>query len=259
MKKCSSCQTIKDYFYFSPDKGKKDGLASRCKECRNKAYLNSNKKKLINENKRLNYKKYKEKENAKKRKFYSENKETVKQWNKNSVDRNKPKIKKRKAEYYAENREDISLKNKKYSVKNRDKRNKREKKKREDNPEHKIRCYVSGSINKMLKKTGGSKEGNSSSKYLLFTKYQLKEHLEKLFEPWMNWNNWGVYNMDTWNDNDPSTWTWQLDHIVPQSDLPYVSMQDENFKICWSLNNLRPYSAKQNNIDGAKRTRHNKK
>jgi len=27
----------------------------------------------------------------------------------------------------------------------------------------------------------------------------------------------------------------------------------------WALNNLRPYSAKQNNLDGVKRTRHKKK
>jgi hypothetical protein len=29
-------------------------------------------------------------------------------------------------------------------------------------------------------------------------------------------------------------------------------MEDENFKKCWSLENLRPYSAKQNIIDGAR-------
>jgi hypothetical protein len=74
----------------------------------------------------------------------------------------------------------------------------------------------------------------------------------------MNWDNQGAYNSKTWDDNDKSTWKWQLDHIIPQSDLPYTSMQDENFKKCWALSNLRPYSAKQNSIDGARGTRHNK-
>lgn len=29
-------------------------------------------------------------------------------------------------------------------------------------------------------------------------------------------------------------------------------MEDEEFKKCWALSNLRPYSAKQNIIDGAR-------
>jgi hypothetical protein len=48
---------------------------------------------------------------------------------------------------------------------------------------------------------------------------------------------------------------WNLDHIIPQSDLPFVSMEEENFKKCWALINLRPYSAKQNLIDGNRRNR----
>jgi len=74
----------------------------------------------------------------------------------------------------------------------------------------------------------------------------------------MNWNNWGVYKSKNWNDNDSSTWTWQIDHIIPQSNLPYTSMEDENFKKSWDLNNLRPYSAKQNILDGISRVRHKK-
>lgn len=75
----------------------------------------------------------------------------------------------------------------------------------------------------------------------------------------MNWNNQGTYNVQTWDSNDSTTWTWQLDHIIPQSDLPYISMEDNNFKKCWSLNNLRPLSAKQNLLDGATRIRHGDK
>lgn len=74
----------------------------------------------------------------------------------------------------------------------------------------------------------------------------------------MTWNNWGMYRSKTWDDNDPVTWTWQIDHIIPCSDLPYLSMEDENFKKCWALENLRPYSAKQNLFDGIRRVRHKK-
>jgi hypothetical protein len=78
---------------------------------------------------------------------------------------------------------------------------------------------------------------------------ELKQHLEKQFEPWMNWNNWTNYNPKTWKDEDLTTWTWNIDHIIPQCDLKYTSMDEENFFKCWALENLRPYSAKLNIIE----------
>jgi hypothetical protein len=103
-----------------------------------------------------------------------------------------------------------------------------------------------------------SKKGNASiSRFLPYNIRELIRHLESLFEPWMNWNNWGIYNSKTWNDNDCSTWTWQIDHIIPQSTLPFDSMEHTNFKKCWSLENLRPLSAKLNHSDGIYRRRHN--
>ena len=98
----------------------------------------------------------------------------------------------------------------------------------------------------------------SCLKFLPYAIQQLKDHLEKQFESWMNWENQGKYIVNEWDDNNTKTWKWQIDHIMPQSDLPYKSMEDENFKICWALSNLRPLSAKQNLIDGTTRIRHNK-
>ena len=83
----------------------------------------------------------------------------------------------------------------------------------------------------------------------------------------MNWDNWGIYKLGQWSDNDQSTWKWQIDHIIPQSELLYTDMfkygywwfkkmSDDNFKKSWSLENLRPYSAKQNAIDGGSKIRH---
>lgn len=50
---------------------------------------------------------------------------------------------------------------------------------------------------------------------------------------------------------------WQLDHIIPHSEFKYISVENEVFKKCWALENLRPYSAKQNLLDGVNKTRHN--
>lgn len=117
-----------------------------------------------------------------------------------------------------------------------------------NDPCYKLRKRISRVIYGYLKLNSSKKTG-SCVNYLQYTIAELKAHLESLFEPWMNWKNHGPYNKSIWNDNDSSTWTWQIDHIIPQSNLPYASMEDDNFKKCWALSNLRPYSAKQNILD----------
>jgi len=98
---------------------------------------------------------------------------------------------------------------------------------------------------------GVVKKGRKSiAKYLPYSFQQLKDHLQQQFEFWMTWDNYGVYRLDTWKDNDPTTWTWQIDHIIPHSKFNYTSIEDQAFLDCWALTNLRPYSAKQNVIDG---------
>lgn len=97
----------------------------------------------------------------------------------------------------------------------------------------------------------------SCLEFLEYTMPELKLHIELLFEDWMNWSNWKIYDPNTWDDGNCLTWTWNLDHIIPQAKLLYISMNDDNFKKCWALENLRPLSAKQNILDGLK-TRHGK-
>lgn len=97
-----------------------------------------------------------------------------------------------------------------------------------------------------------NKKGVSSFDILGYTNKQLKIHIESLWESWMNWGNWGVYNCDKWDDNDSSTWTWQIDHIIPVSSFNIINEFCDDFKKCWSLENLRPLSAKENILKGAK-------
>jgi hypothetical protein len=129
---------------------------------------------------------------------------------------------------------------------------------RNKNPNFRIRRSISHFIWRTLNNNNSSKDGESCLKYLGYSIEELKIHLENQFEPWMIWDNHGKYIKSQWNDNDQDTWTWNIDHIIPQSDLPYSSMEDDNFKKCWALTNLRPLSSKQNNIDGTNKLRHNK-
>jgi len=121
---------------------------------------------------------------------------------------------------------------------------------------YKLRANISRTISRSLRQRGATKEGSSFLQCVSWSVQELKAHLESGWEPWMTWDNYGVYVASSWDDNDPSTWKWNIDHIIPQSETPYVSMRDENFAKCWALENLRPMSAKQNLLDGVRRRRH---
>lgn len=137
----------------------------------------------------------------------------------------------------------------------RESKNKYVSKRMKKDPVFRLRLAISHSIIKALKSQSSSKNGVSCLQFLPFTIQELKNHLENLFEYWMNWDNWGIYKL-TWDDNDSSTWTWNIDHIVPHSTFGYASMNSEEFRNCWALSNLRPLAAKKNVFEGARRSRH---
>jgi hypothetical protein len=284
-KVCSKCGIEKDLSFFNKDKSSKDGLQSKCRECQkilrkkyyqnnkeieinraiewaqnnpdkakesNKRYMKNNKP-LIAERKRQYYEENREilsvksaqyyeenKEDFKKnsKKYYEDNKEAVKEYNK----KNELIIRARHKIYRENNKENIAIYNKKYK-----------KDRMESDVSFKLRKTISNSILSKI-----NKDGKSIIKYLDYSIDQLKQHLENQFEPWMSWENHGKYDPKTWNDSDSTTWTWQIDHIIPHSLFKYISMEDRSFKDCWALNNLRPLSSKINHSDGVKRTRHRK-
>lgn len=61
----------------------------------------------------------------------------------------------------------------------------------------------------------------------------------------MNWENYG-------GRSDDSRQTWWIDHIKPQSQFLYESIEDPLFKECWDLSNLRPLEKKANMSKGDK-------
>ena len=54
----------------------------------------------------------------------------------------------------------------------------------------------------------------------------------------MNWDNYGKFNAEVK--------TWQIDHVIPQSRLPFEDFADTNFKKLWALDNLRPLETIEN-------------
>lgn len=115
-------------------------------------------------------------------------------------------------------------------------------------PHKKLRKALSNAIYCALTRNKSTKNNLSILKFLPYSMQELKEHLEKQFELWMSWDNWGQYSLKNWNDENISTWTWQIDHIVPHIKFQYLSMNCKEFLECWSLSNLRPLNSKENNI-----------
>ena len=67
------------------------------------------------------------------------------------------------------------------------------------------------------------------------TRAEMRAHIEAQFEPWMTWDNYGL---------------WELDHVVPYKAFPTVEELDDYHKVvCW-FKNVRPLHKTQNIIDG---------
>jgi ribosomal protein S27E len=106
----------------------------------------------------------------------------------------------------------------------------------------KIRHNMSVILYIRLKQRNLSKMGQSTFDILGYTFEDLVKHIESQFEPWMTWENNGIYN--------PGKKTWQIDHIIPDSYFKYESIYDEDFSKSWALGNLRPLEAFENIIKG---------
>ena len=256
IKICKQCNLQKSNFSIvsSKDNGKKY-QRSICNDCRKenrKIYLQNNKQKI---NKKMSeYRKNNsEKIKQHKKKYYQNNKEkvltTVKQYTENNLQ----KIKDYYLKYLKSNKDKVYRRTKSYFFKNKEKILAQQKKKYYNNPSIKLRKALSSSIRSKLLENNSSKNSSSILKYLPYSVQDLKSHLEKQFEDWMNWKNYGSYRHQSWIDDDQSTWTWQIDHIIPHSNFKYSSMEDEEFTACWALTNLRPLSSKQNLSDGNRR------
>ena len=89
----------------------------------------------------------------------------------------------------------------------------------------KLRHVVKSSISRKMRMRGLSKNGKSIFKILPYSVDDLKSHLESRFQPRMNWENYGK---------------WEIDHITPDSWFVYNSTEDDGFKNSWALENLQP-------------------
>lgn len=227
-KRCTNCMVWKSENEFYKDKRHKDGLQSWCKDC-HKEYAKE----------RRQTKEYKE--------YYKEysikyNK-TDKQKEYRNTDKNKEYQRKYQKEYRKTHKEDSREYYKEYTKtdKQKKKRNKRLKKKRDTDPKFRLDGIMATTISTALR---GKKAGRKWEELVGYSVEDLMIHLESKFEPWMNWDNYGVY--------EEGKFKWHIDHIKPKSLFNYTYPEDKEFKECWALKNLQPLEAIENIKKGNK-------
>ncbi len=154
---------------------------------------------------------------------YSKNKEKYKEKRKEYLKKNKERIKKQKKEYNLKNKEKI----RKYSYEYKKNRLK-------NDTLFKSRLNISNLIRQSIKKYGYTKK-SKTHEILGCSFEEFKIYLESKFEPWMNWENHGLYNGEL-------NYGWDIDHIVPTSS---ANTEDELFKLN-HYTNLQPLCSKVN-------------
>jgi len=225
-KVCKNCLDIKtfDCFYKKPN-GKK-GYISICKEChlkkskkyntKNSESLKEYKKQYREENKEFILKKEKDKRDSLtdyekelkslyQKEWRQKNADKMKEYDKNYYNDNKDLILTRASKYRGENREKIKEYLSNYKPIRNEKRNERLKTDIVFLLEKKIRNYIYESF-----KNNGYKKSSKTESILGCSFDDFRLYLESKFEPWMTWENRGLYNGEL-------NYGWDIDHIIPIS------------------------------------------
>jgi hypothetical protein len=178
---CKKCNIEKGISDFYKDKNKKFGVSYYCKEC----------SKAIS-------KKYRENNIDEIKEYKNKNKSKFREYSKKYRDNNKELVYQRKIKSYDKKKEYY--------------RNKRNLYKKERIKSDKIYCLyinISSLIRNSFKRNGFSKE-TRTYEILGCSFEKFKIYLESKFEPWMTWENKGLYNGEF-------NYGWDIDHIIPIS------------------------------------------
>ncbi len=104
----------------------------------------------------------------------------------------------------------------------------------ESDPAKKLRSRVSNQIWWSLR---DKKAGRRWESIVGYDVHALMAHLASKFQAGMSWENYGK---------------WHIDHMIPVVAFEFESEEDDQFKKCFSLNNLQPLWARDNMSKGTK-------
>jgi hypothetical protein len=111
-----------------------------------------------------------------------------------------------------------------------------EKKRRAEDPKYRLAARTRTAVWTCLKERNVAKY-RSTFDLLGYTLEELMKHLEGLFTEGMTWDNYGE---------------WHVDHKIPMVKFNFTSVEDNEFKICWAIENLQPLWGPDNLSKGSK-------
>lgn len=155
------------------------------------------------------YQKYPDLKKISNKKSYEKHKKSRLIVHKEYVENNKEKIAAYKKNWANENKEHLNEYRKRYYEKNRKKTFQKFKERCDKDSAYKLKILIRKNISKAFR-TRGFEKPNNTTKILGCTFQEFKEHIEHKFQPWMNWDNYGLYN-------GTPNYGWDIDHIIPLS------------------------------------------
>lgn len=228
---------------------KKDSYKRYYEKNKEKRKLSSKNYAIENSDKIKEYsEKYRKENNEKIKEYYKVHKDEISEKLKKYREENKEKLLKQKKEYYLinkdkikEHREKNKEKRKEYLQRNRDRDKIRDceyvKEKRSIDVLYRLKGNIRASILTTLKRKKIGKI-NSTEKIIGCTFVDLKNYIEKQFENWMSWDNYGKYDGE-YNHG------WDIDHII---ELKTAKTEEDLIKLN-HFSNLRPLDSRINRVD----------
>lgn len=141
------------------------------------------------------------------KKWRKENKDKLLIKERERYENNKEKINARKRISSKIHYKNNAEKYKQYRKNSNTRRKERHKERLNTDPIYKLKCTLKGIIRKSIQRKGFIKKSKTAI-ILGCPISEFKNYLEQKFQPWMNWNNYGLYNGEL-------NYGWDLDHIVP--------------------------------------------
>ncbi len=200
---------------------------------------------LLNHCKKCFYLKNKDK----KKEYYIQNKDKIQLYLQNNKEEIKKRSKDYNIKYYELNRDKILNYQKEYRIcnieskkeyetkyrhNNKDKRSKYNKDRKSYDTLYKFTLNIRNNIYVAFKNKGYTK--TSKTQEILGCSFDdLKVYIESKFEPWMNWDNKGLYNGNFY-------YGWDVDHIIPLSS----AKTEEEIILLNHYSNLQPLCSKIN-------------
>jgi hypothetical protein len=192
---CITCKENKELNCFTKREKSIDGYRNQCKDCRT-IYL---------------------------REHYEKNKEIILTKNREYRLKSSDKLKENKSIYYQLNKERLNKNKNRYNKERRDK-----------DFFYKLKGQIRSLIGNSIRRNGYSKESKTIN--ILGCEFEeFKIYLESKFEPWMSWENYGLYNGEL-------NYGWDIDHITPVS---IAESEDHIIKLN-HYTNLQPLCSKFN-------------